>query len=87
MALRMAKPKVRQTGRCSPNCAACSCATCNSSTSVATLSSTNACNEISVNSSTKPSCPYAKPTSGTPIIKVLLKILAKANTEARLSLP
>jgi hypothetical protein len=36
------------------------------------------CTEISVNSVTSPASPNTRPTSGTPIIRVLLNVLASA---------
>lgn len=63
--------------------AAASRATASSSTTVALVSRITVCTVYSVNSGTRPASPKARPTSGMPIITVLLKVLASASTAAR----
>ena len=45
------------------------------------------CTEISVNGVTSPASPNTSATSGTPIISVLLKVLASARAAPRLEKP
>ena len=54
--------------------------TASSSRMVAQVSSTKACTDTRVKSVTSPSGPKARPTSGTPIMVVLLKVPASAST-------
>ena len=91
MPLRTACNTVRHMGCCvpppSPSLAACSRAAASSKTTVAPVSKIRACTEISVNSVTSPASPNAKPTSGTPIMMVLLKVLARPRAAARVLKP
>ena len=65
------------------DCPACSRAAASSNTTVAAVSKMSECTEIRVNRVTRPASPNTSPTSGTPIISVLLNVLARARAAAR----